>query len=532
MTQSFGTLNEAVDSDTTSTGERDGIYLLNGSIDHDFALTIVAAEGSGARPVLQPGIAEGGESSRPFRSRADITLRGLHLTNRDELGGLNTRILRVSADDVRITIDDCHFDEDAQSGIRLDNENNRIFISNSIFSRIGLPLDPNNGRGIDDRGNPIDSLVIQNSTFYNLTSTVLRDGGGIIRYADINHNTVVNIGQRGFDFGEIQTLHFTNNVVINAGYLGAAPADDDPAFPRNVIIVDTLGVDIVGDQVVNVRNNNFYTDQALIDALHDSVTSILVLGTFNALAADLVEASGTGATNTSEAIAFANPPASVEPIITAYYIDPATAPAWDNASAPYDFLYSGGESSTGSTGGQPLGSLTWHTLDIVDSDRTTSLVVDDGGTGDAVELPTGDIGPIGLDLDLAAGDQMVRQTATNPVAGDEVTIDIIITEGASGEGGLNISLLWNPAELTYKGYVGVDIFSGGIVLTTPGNIVAADSTADLSVVFLGNFASKDSGSGGQATFTVNEGFSGVTTVTLTAAKLGGDVTIGPGAALL
>jgi len=62
--------------------------------------------------------------------------------------------------------------------------------------------------------------------------------------------------------------------------------------------------------------------------------------------------------------------------------------------------------------------------------------------------------------------------------------------------------------------------------------VAADSTADLSVVFLGNFASKDSGSGGQATFTVNEGFSGVTTVTLTAAKLGGDVTIGPGAALL
>jgi hypothetical protein len=148
----FGTLNIAIDGDTTATGERndpdtiyelerDGLYLLDGSIEHEgFHLTIVAAEGSGARPILQPAVGDGGTSSRPFRARGDITLRGIYATNRDELGALNTRILRVSADSVRITLDDVHFDDDAQSGIRLDNAWNRIFITNSmVFAHWAAP---------------------------------------------------------------------------------------------------------------------------------------------------------------------------------------------------------------------------------------------------------------------------------------------------------------------------------------------------------------------------------------------------------
>ena len=74
-----GTLNEAIDGDTTATGERvdpdntvyvlerDGFYLLTGTIENRFPLRIWAAEGSGKRPILQPGVSEGGESSSPFR---------------------------------------------------------------------------------------------------------------------------------------------------------------------------------------------------------------------------------------------------------------------------------------------------------------------------------------------------------------------------------------------------------------------------------------------------------------------------------
>ncbi|PJF20410.1 MAG: hypothetical protein CUN56_16315, partial [Phototrophicales bacterium] len=59
VTPGFGTLNEAIDGDTTATGarvdsntvyvlERDGIYILDGTIEHrGYHLQIVAADGDG-----------------------------------------------------------------------------------------------------------------------------------------------------------------------------------------------------------------------------------------------------------------------------------------------------------------------------------------------------------------------------------------------------------------------------------------------------------------------------------------------------
>lgn len=157
----------------------------------------------------------------------------------------------------------------------------------------------------------------------------------------------------------------------------------------------------------------------------------------------------------------------------------------------------------------------------------------DDDTDTTVELPTGEIGPVGLDLDTADGDQMVRQTATNPVAGDQIEIDVFISEGATGSGGFSATLVWDPAEVTFEDYSGAGLFAAGIILTTPGVITAADSTAELQAALFGAFASDDAGSGGRATFTINEGFSGPTTVRLTTASFGsGDLEIGPGAAFV
>lgn len=144
----FGTLNDAIDGDTLTTGERvdantvyvlqrGGLYLTNGEIENRFPLTVVAADGEGPRPIVQPAVAAGGESARPFTPRDDLTLRGLYVTNLDELGGLNQRIVRVRADSARLVIDDCHLDRTGQSGIRLDNAWNSIRVTNSVFSNIG-----------------------------------------------------------------------------------------------------------------------------------------------------------------------------------------------------------------------------------------------------------------------------------------------------------------------------------------------------------------------------------------------------------
>jgi len=172
----LGTLNVAIDSDTTETGarvdsntvyvlERGGFYALEGSIQNrGYHLSIVAEDGEGDMPMLVPAAGDGGVSSRPFRARGDLTLRGLYVTGEDNTGNLNEdlRIIRVSENDVTIRIDQSHLDKDGQAAFRIDNSGNRIFITNSTISNIGTTASLDNGRVIDDRGSQIDTLVMGN----------------------------------------------------------------------------------------------------------------------------------------------------------------------------------------------------------------------------------------------------------------------------------------------------------------------------------------------------------------------------------
>ena len=209
---------------------------------------------------------------------------------------------------------------------------------------------------------------------------------------------------------------------------------------------------------------------------------------------------------------------------------------WDATLAAQD------SDGDGVTNGDELGDPDGDGVAVADfsatnpGDETDFTMTQDPGDGDggtSVELPMGDVGPIGLDLDATAGDQMVRQTPTNPSAGDQVDVDIFITGGAMGQLGFNVTLTWDPAVVTFVSHKGTDLFQNAAALTTPSNVTSEDSTVDLSFVFMGNSASSDAGTAGTATFTINEGFSGVTTINLTAGSIGsGAVEIGPGAAFV
>ena len=388
--QGVGTLNEAIESDTTDTGARvdtntvyvlesGGTYILLGSIENRFPLTIAAEEGAAERPRLVPGLDDGGNSSRAFRARSDLTLRGLYVTNEDEGGGLNSRIIRVSADGARIVVDNCHLDKDSQSAFRLDEADNRVFILNSIVSNIGTTDDPNNGRGVDDRSNSIDTLIVENSTFYNLTSRVLRDDGGPNNYVRFNHNTMVNIGQFGVSFGETREAVFTNNLVINAGYLGNAPDD-----AREVVQLDSLA-DMSLTQTVDIRNNNVHIDAEVEAAQPDSVTAIPF---FSGPAQAFIDAAGTGGSIIDEAIAFTAGPAGPAEVVSTFYAG-SPVPLDDGLTdgqlrvdptvdvSPFDFGYpTEAQSATASIDGQALGALSWFGFDMLPT-----------ATDDEVEVP-------------------------------------------------------------------------------------------------------------------------------------------------
>jgi hypothetical protein len=158
-----------------------------------------------------------------------------------------------------------------------------------------------------------------------------------------------------------------------------------------------------------------------------------------------------------------------------------------------------------------------HSIDL-------TLAHDEDDPGDDTPLPSGDVGPLALDLNDEAGDQEQRQLLPAPSAGDQVVIDIVITEGGSGAAGFEVDLGFDPQVLEFTGFSPADVFSSGMPITTSG-----DGTVNIGVAILGGTASKESGSAGQATFTVLDGFTDETRVELTSGKIGFDaVEIGPG----
>jgi len=385
--QGVGTLNEAIDSDTTASGDRvdestiyvlekGGYYLTTGSISNrGWTLRIQAADGEGDRPIIQPALIEGGESTYPFRPRGDFYISGLYITNMDQGGGLIQRPIRASADSVKLVIDNCHIDFAGQAAIRIDDNWNDIIITNSIISNMGRMSSPANGRGVDDRGSDIDTLIMRNNTIYNTTMTVLRDGGGIINYADVDHNTIVNVGQFGIHFGEVVEVHFTNNLMINPGFLGETGDET-----RSSVIVDALGDDLVGQgvqQIVDLDYNNFYIDPALIEAHPDSVNAVPL---FDSTTTALMEAAGTGTHNISEAVDFTSGPESPVSVITSFYNNSISLEEKENmddggggpipnqgvpVQSPFDFSYSTSlQSATASSTGEQLGSLTWFGITV------------------------------------------------------------------------------------------------------------------------------------------------------------------------
>lgn len=384
----IGTLNDSIKGDTTALGERidpdntvyrlqrgnEAYYGLVGSISNSgYPLTIVAADGDGARPFLQPRD-EGDGSSRAFRPKGDITLMGLHVTNLDQLGGLNDRILRCDDDGIRVTLDHCWFDQASQSFIRVDDPDMTIVITNCVVSNIGQPKDPNNGRGIDDRGNNIDTIIIENSTFYNLTSRVIRDDGGTIKYVRMNNNTMVNIGQMGITFGPTGILELKNNIAMNAGFM---PLDNDNVGDWIVFSVDSVTIDSVTKvaPVVDMKNNSAYMDTTkVIDYLNDTtfITPIMNLTLMMALVA-----AGDEDANVNLDIMFTDGPPFNDSMLV-YHYDPDynvdNTPEWVvpdipgvgeggnglyHLDVPYDFGYAHSAAFTGGTDGLQLGDRNW-----------------------------------------------------------------------------------------------------------------------------------------------------------------------------
>jgi hypothetical protein len=262
-----------------------------------------------------------------------------------------------------------------------------------------LPSDPANGRGVDDRGNDIDSLVIENCTFYNVTSRVLRDDGGIINYCKINHNHFVNIGQRIVTFGEVIEAEFTNNMAINSGFYGSYPGANYELVELDLLKKDLTDEGII--QTVKINNNNFFLSEEITKLYPDSIE---ITPVFDSIAQLFVDAQSSNNTQLNEEVSFTKGAVLPTYIVSVYWDNPAQTPVWDNTGTPYDFEYASTfQSYTSSDTGQPLGDLRWFDMDIISDAKTVLYKSNDGLSFKLYPNPT--VGELNFSFKLeTAGD--------------------------------------------------------------------------------------------------------------------------------
>jgi hypothetical protein len=259
-------------------------------------------------------------------------------------------MFRPKADGLTIHVEDCLIDTDVAAVFRLDGDSLKLLIRNNIITN--LVGDYNNGRGIDTRGNAQDSIIVENNTWVNLGSRVLRTNDETWNYILFNQNTVVNTGRRVLDIGRVRNAVITNNIWQDCGVIGMDTTDT-----FGVIWADSVET---GEQNILISNNNFSIDTGYTNRIPDTA---LVVPLFNATAQAFVDEGGTGSTMTSVHVAFNNGPDPTYNLTTEFYENPdlgVTLPNFDTVGqATWDFGYANSALMTGGTEGQQLGDHRW-----------------------------------------------------------------------------------------------------------------------------------------------------------------------------
>lgn len=244
-----------------------------------YHLHIRAAEGDGLLPEFVPGKRTDGTYGADYiYGQDDMTLEHIAFNGYRPDGAYLNRMVETRADGGRYVVTGCTFDGDRGSGIVCNADSLTVIIKDVVVGNTGhRKTVGGNGRIVDLRPNALwmDTLIIINSTVNNASDRVIRNMGTEVNYLEIDHMTALNtVGfHGGVQLGYVHTAKVTNSLFANVISIGHTDSrtneQTQPEKHFAVITLDTL----FDGQVIEIRNNNIYWDQELVDvwAKYDSV---------------------------------------------------------------------------------------------------------------------------------------------------------------------------------------------------------------------------------------------------------------------
>lgn len=296
-----------------------------------YHLRLRAEAGTGLLPLLTPGKSAAGTYGADFiQAQGDITVENISFSGYRPDGAYLNRMFELRGKNSTARITGCHFDGDRGGAITLQADSLKVFIYDVRAGNLGHRITVGgNGRLVDLRPEApyVDSLVIVNTTTYNSSDRIIRNMGTVVNYLKVDHLTAFNtVGfHGGLQLGQVNHVRVTNSLFANVISLGHNQArtteQTQPEKHFSVISLDTL----FAGQIVDIRNNNIYFDQALetIWAKYDSVEApYYVTHTIDSAVAM------TGLSDPAyftEVLTFTQACTPIDAYVDAYFTDPAAA---------------------------------------------------------------------------------------------------------------------------------------------------------------------------------------------------------------
>lgn len=261
-----GSLNEtieteiATDPNTIFILQRDAVYWTLGSVTNEnFRLHLRAEEGDGHPPIIRPAT-DLGQSVEPFSTTGSTIFEGIVFQGLNEEGGPE-ELLVHNGEDAVIIFDNCWLVGAFANQIQTHGSNNSVYVTNSVVLNAGRNANDQNGRLIETRGNPQDTVYVENNTVYNMGHAFVRNSGAVLGHLYINHNTVMNISQY-IRVGEAQNAYITNNIFRNVYTIGESEEELTRAWVE--VREQPEGFDEHERNLVYSYNNSAYLDEGFL----------------------------------------------------------------------------------------------------------------------------------------------------------------------------------------------------------------------------------------------------------------------------
>ena len=259
--------------------KRDGVYPLISVIDANFFLYIKAEAGTGFKPYLITKENSANAVAQIINFRGGGKLEGLTIEQRSLNGNVGNRRINLY-NGCSVWVKDCEIVHDRGSALTFQSDSCSIYVEDCFVHSHGHPKSlGGNGRLIDVRStNYTDSIVVRNTTFFNLSDRIIRNMTNFVGYLEFDHNTgFTNQGYHGaLQAGKVQTLKVTNNVFYNqivygsafrrvAGYYATNISEQTQPEKDQMWVVTIDTSYRLPTRNIVVRNNNVWWDQQYKD---------------------------------------------------------------------------------------------------------------------------------------------------------------------------------------------------------------------------------------------------------------------------